>query len=278
MAIFSAARTSVRLQIACTTALLGFGVFREGRKLLNAPLALIGALLTVCLPLVQTYSDEEMSETLLTLMCFWSVIYFARYIHSEKARDSFLFGVFFSLAVLTKGNGWLLAAVPPVALVLTRRLPLLLRKSFWVSVALIAAVCLPWQVLTMKLAERGWEGGSHPNVAYTASALVEFLRLFPQILGPVLLALFLLGLGACVVVPLVRHRIRAEWATLFALILAVWVFHSIVPAGVEDRKLIIAVPGMVLFALAGVVWLRIESRQVCRFTGGAIWRSAASRA
>src|SRR4051794_1287068 len=84
MGLFSAARSSVRLQIACTTALLGFGVFREARRLFSMPLAFAAALLTVCLPLVQTYSDEEMSETLLTLTCFWSVIYFARYIRSER--------------------------------------------------------------------------------------------------------------------------------------------------------------------------------------------------
>src|SRR3954452_5771244 len=254
MAVFSAARSSVRLQIACTTALLGFGVFREGRRLFSVPLALGAALLTVCLPLIQTYSDEEMSETLLTLMCFWSVIYFARYMGSERLRDSFLFALFFSLAVLTKGNGWLLAAVPPIALTLTRRLPLLLRKSFWLPVAFIAAVCLPWQILTMRMAERGWEGGSHPNLSYTASALLEFLRLFPQILGPVLLSLMGLGIIGCVVIPYIRRSIRAEWAVLFALVVAVWVFHSIIPAGVEDRKLIIAVPAMVLFVLGGAVW------------------------
>ncbi len=255
MGLFSAARASVRLQIACTTALLGFGVFREARRLFSAPLAFAGALLTICLPLVQTYSDEEMSETLLTLTCFWSVIYFARYIRSERQRDSFLFAIFFSLAVLTKGNGWLLAAVPPIALVLTRRLSILLRASFWVPLGLIAALCLPWQLMTMRMAERGWEGGSHPNVAYTVGALGEFLRLFPQILGPVLLACMLAGIAAYVVAPYFRRTVQAEWATLFALLLSVWIFHSIVPAGVEDRKLVIAVPAMVLFVLGGLVWV-----------------------
>ncbi len=272
MALFSAARASLRLQIACTTALLAFGVFREACKLFGRRLAAAAALLTVCLPLVQTYSDEEMSEILLTLMCFWSVVYFARYISSERSRDSLLFGVFFSLAVLTKGNGWLLAAVPPIALVLTRRLRLLLRKSFWAPVALIAALCLPWQLLTMRMAERGWEGGSHPNLPYTASALFEFLRLFPQILGPVLLAMMLAGIVACVLVPSFRRGVRPEWATLFALLLAVWVFHSIVPAGVEDRKLIIAVPAMVLFALAGAVW---AADRIPSTTPGFRWRYVA---
>jgi len=255
MGLFSAARTSIRLEIACTTALVGFGVFREARRLFARPLAFGCALLTVCLPLVQTYSDEEMSETLLTLLCFWSVVYFARYIGSERQRDSFLFALFFSLAVLTKGNGWLLAAVPPIALVLTRRLRLLLRASFWVPVGLIAALCLPWQLMTMRMAERGWEGGSHPTFGYTVGALVEFLRLFPHILGPVLLAFMGVGIGAYVVAPYFQRSVRPEWASLFGLLLSVWVFHSVVPAGVEDRKLIIAVPAMVLFALGGVVWI-----------------------
>jgi hypothetical protein len=63
------------------------------------------------------------------------------------------------------------------------------------------------------------------------------------------------GIGAYVVIPCVRRDIRAEWAVLFALLLAVWVFHSIIPAGVEDRKLIIAVPALVLLVLGGVVWV-----------------------
>src|SRR5690349_7790906 len=109
--------------------------------------------------------------------------------------------------------------------------------------------------MTMRMAERGWDGGSRPNLAYTTSALVEFLRLFPQILGPVLLVFMLAGVATCVVVPYVRRNVRPEWATLFALLLAVWVFHSIIPAGVEDRKLIIAVPAMVLLVLGGLVWI-----------------------
>src|SRR5579875_3003587 len=68
-----------------------------------------------------------------------------------------------------------------------------------------------------------------------------------------MLVLMLVGITVSVVLPSVRHSVRPELATLVGLLLAVWVFHSIVPAGVEDRKLIIAVPGMVLFVLAGLV-------------------------
>jgi hypothetical protein len=255
MLLFSASRASIRLEIACTTALLAYAVFCEARRWFGWQFGFLAGLLTVCLPLVQTYSDEEMAESLLTLMCFWSAVYFARYVDSERWRDSFLFGTFFSLAVLTKGSGWLLAMVPPVVIALTRKWGLLKRLSFWAPLALIAALCVPWQIMTMRLAERGWEGGSEPSLSYTLSALIEFLKIFPQILGPVLLCLMLIGIVALVVVPGWRGRVSADSSAIFALLLAVWIFHSVVPAGVENRKLVLAVPAMVLFALGGAAWI-----------------------
>jgi hypothetical protein len=39
------------------------------------------------------------------------------------------------------------------------------------------------------------------------------------------------------------------------LVLCTWLFHAIVPAGVEDRKMLIAVPAWVLFLFSGGYWL-----------------------
>ena len=255
MLLFSASRVSVRLEIACTTAILAYAVFIEARRWFGSKLGFLAGLLTVCLPLVQTYSDEEMAESLLTLMCFWSTIFFARYVDSERWRDSVLFGVFFSLAVLTKGSGWLLAIVPPVVIVLTRKWRLMRQLSFWTPFVLISILCVPWQLMTMQLVERGWDGGSKPSLSYTLAALIEFLKLFPQILGPILLVLMLVGIAVLVVSPSLRGRVPADTSAIFALLLAVWIFHSLVPAGVEDRKLVIAAPAMVLFVLGGAVWI-----------------------
>ena len=269
MLLFSASRVSVRLEIACTTALLAYAVFAEARRWFGGKLGFSAGLLTVCLPLVQTYSDEEMAEALLTLMCLWSAVFFARYVDSERWRDSILFGTFFSLAVLTKGSGWLLAMVPPVVLFVTRKWSLLKRLSFWSPFALVAILCVPWQLMTMRLAERGWDGGSKPSLSYTFTALIEFLELFPQILGPVLLCLMMVGIAALVLRPAWRGRVPSGPAAMFALLLAVWIFHSIVPAGVEDRKLVIAVPAMVLFALGGAVWI---ANQIPRESSLFKWR------
>lgn len=255
MMLFSASRSSVRLEIAVTSALLGYSVYLELRRNFGWMAASVAGMLTVALPLVQDYSDQEMAEALLTLLCFWSTIYFARYVESGRLRDSLLFGVLFSLAVLTKGSGWLLAMIPPIVMVLTGKLGLLRRVTFWAPVALVAVVCVPWQLMTMRLAEKGWDGGSKATLGYTLSALPQFLGLFPKILGPVFVLLLLAGLYATIVRPAFRERVTAQAASLFALLFSVWVFHSLVPAGVEDRKLVIAVPAMIFFVFAGGQWL-----------------------
>ena len=256
MLVFSVSRVSIRLEIAFTTALLAFSLYYEAKRFFGVAAARLGAVLLVCLPLVQSCTDEEMSETLLTLFCFWSTVFFARYISSERWQDSAWFGVFLSLAVLTKGNGWLLCLIPPLALLLTGRLSLVLRRSFWISVVIVAVSCLPWQLMTMGLASEGWTGGSAPSVHYTLTALGAFAVIIVHITGWALFALVALGILCQIFQPLFRRQLVTAFpAAMFALILATWIFHSLVPAGVEDRKMVIAAPALVLFLIAGGLWL-----------------------
>jgi hypothetical protein len=256
MLLFSASRASIRLEIAFTTALLAFSLYSEAKRLFEVNAARIGAFLLICLPLVQTCTDQEMSETLLMLFCFWSAVFFARYLVSEHWKDSVWFGVFLSLAVLTKGNGWLLCLIPPVALPLARKVSLILRRSFWISALIVAVLCLPWQLMTMGVAAQGWTGGSVPTVHYTLEALWEFAIILVRITGLALFALVALGILIQIAQPLVRgKRVAPIPAVMLALILATWFFHSLVPAGVEDRKMVIAAPALILFAIAGGFWL-----------------------
>jgi hypothetical protein len=259
MILFSPSRVSVLWELAFTTALLAYAVYAETRRWLGGKFGwaagVLAGVLTVCLPLVQTYTDEEMSETLLTLLCFWSATSFVRYVDSERWQDNLRFAIFFSLAVLTKGNGWLLALLAPLALLFSGKLRLFLRRSFWLPMLLVAALCIPWQVLTMQVAERGWVGGSGPNVPYMLSALGPFLRIFVAIIGPIPSLLVLVGICAALLPVRFRKPVPAGPAVMLALILAVWIFHSLVPAGIEDRKAVIAVPALILFLFAGGAWV-----------------------
>jgi hypothetical protein len=263
MLLFSAARASVRLQLAVTTAVLGFSLWHEARRwfgqvsnhLSGQVAALLAAALLVCLPLVQESTDQEMAETLLALCCFWSTIYFGRYLDSGKLADALFFGLYFALAVLTKGSGWLLVFVPVIALLLTRKARLALSRNFWLGLLLAGALCVPWQVATLHSAERGWAGGSHPSTGYTLSAFAQFFVVTVSIVGPILSVLVALGIVVTVVLPLFRSRVKTIPAVLFALLVGDWVFHSLVPAGVEDRKMIMAVPALLYFLFAGGLWL-----------------------
>ena len=255
MLLFSASRTSIRLEVAFTTAVLAFSFWSEARRWFGQGAALLGGFLLICLPLVQDSTDQEMAEILLTLFCFWSTLYFGRYLESGRLSDSLWFGVYFSLAVLTKGSGWLLVFIPPLAMLLTRRLQFLLKASFWFSVLLIALACLPWQVLTLRSAQRGWTGGTQPSSAYTLDSLIKFLNIIVAIAGPILFAVMVLGIITTVVIPLFTARVDIAPAVMFGLFFGDWLFHSLVPAGVEDRKMILAVPAMLFFLLAGGLWL-----------------------
>ena len=251
MLLFSQARAVILLELAATTGVLAFAVYLEGRRWFGTSAGILAGLLLLCLPIVQVYTDEEMSEILLVLTCFWSTIFFARYVDSERWQDSMWFGIFFALAVLTKGSGWLLVIVPPIVLLLTQKLRLLFRRSFWLSALIVAVLCIPWQLMTMRMAERGWTGGSQPNITYTLGALAKLLGVVWTILGPALAVLCAIG----VLVSVVRKRISSPVAAVFALLVADWIFHAIVPAGVEERKMIIAVPSLVLFVFAGGLWV-----------------------
>lgn len=256
MLLFSASRASVRLEIAFTTALLAYSIYLEARRWFDSrAAAVLAGLLTVCLPIVQTYTDEEMAETLLVLLCFWSVIHFARYLDSGRWQNSLCFGLFFSLAVLTKGNGWLLALVPPIALLLTRKLGILRQRSFWGSALLVAVLCVPWQLMTLESVERGWDDAGESPVHFVFRYLVQYLEILAGILGPVLFVIALVGVAVTVVGPALRGRVGSRPAVMGALLFSVWVFHSLVPAGVEDRKMIPAVPALILFLFAGGFWL-----------------------
>lgn len=256
MVLFSATRISVRLELAFTTALLAFSVYSLAKRRFGECAGVLAGLLTICIPLVQASTNEEMSETLLALTCFWSTVYFARYMDSGSVSDALWFGTFFSLAVLTKGSGWLLVFVPAIAAPLASRIRLFFCLPFWFAIGEIAVCCLPWQFMTMQLAARGWTGGAIPNAQYTAVALVKFAGILISVLGPILTAGVVIGIAIWALLPIVqRRRCEALPAAMLALIVGDWVFHSLVPAGVENRKMIMAAPALVLFLVAGGVWV-----------------------
>ena len=251
MVLFSVSRTSVLLELALTTTVAAFLLFLVASRAFGWRAGLLGAILLICLPIIQIYSDEEMAESLLLIMTFQAAIFFARYLERKRWQDNFWFAIFCSLAILTKGNGWALAIIVPIAIALTRDWAILKRPSFWISVPVVLVLCVPWQFLTLDLAQRGWTGGSKPSMQYTVQALWEFAGVTRDLLGWALTALALVGIWSRVAAPFRTKTVQPLFASLFGLIISMWVFHSVVPAGVEGRKMVNALPAIILFALAG---------------------------
>ena len=255
MVLFSESRTSVLLELALSTALAAYLLFWVARRFYGFGAGVLSAVLLSCLPIVQVYSNEEMAESLLLITTFCSALFFFRYLEDHRWQDSFWFGIFCSLAILTKGNGWALVMIPPIAILLTFQWRLLLTWAFWIPVPVVGLLCMPWQVMTLAMAQRGWTGGAKPNVPYTLQALGEFASITKDLIGWAILLLAAAGFIYRIALALRTRRVRPVDSVMFGLIFSMWVFHSIVPAGVEARKLINALPGIILFALAGGQWL-----------------------
>ena len=265
MMIFSESRASLLVELAVTSALAAYLLFFTVSKYFSGIAGFVSAGLLICLPIFQVYFDEEMAESLLLVTTFSSAIFFTRYLEQKRWQDNLWFAVFCSLAILTKGNGWALALIPPIALVLTRDWWVLKKPSFWISVPVVAGLCLPWQMLTLGMAQRGWTGGSKPSIAYTFQALGEFAVITKDLVGWAVILLAVIGFWTKVILPFRLKNVQPIFAVMTGLIVSMWVFHSVVPAGVEGRKMVNALPALLVFAVAGVQSLsQFVSQKVAR--------------
>jgi hypothetical protein len=95
-----------------------------------------------------------------------------------------------------------------------------------------------------------------PGLAFTARMSVEYGRVLFLESGPVLFVLALIGL-AITSAQAFRRKVDPLWTAFAAQLIAIWVFHSIVPVpGPEPRYMLAAMPAVLLFATAGVSHLQ----------------------
>jgi len=255
MMLFSSSRVSVLLELALTTTVVAFATYTLAVKRFGEAGGLLAAAGLVSLPVIQMYTNQEMAESLLLLTSFCAAIWFARFLESGRWQDSLWFAIFTSCAVLTKGNGWALAMVPPFAVLFTRRFAVLKSWAFWLPVPVVGVLCLPWQLITFEIAERGWPAGDHPSVQHAMNAFVQYLGLMKEMAGWGVACFAVLGIIVMVGARFLKKQVEPLDAVMLALILSAWFFHCIVPVGVEIRKIIVVAPAIILFAGAGLQWL-----------------------
>jgi hypothetical protein len=257
MICFGTTRGNVLLLTALISALIAILLFMAVRKTVGGLAAFGIGLLFLLSPVVQQSSNAIMTDLPVALGTFAAVLALARYLDSERIGYSFLFGVLASCTILTKSSGLILGALPPAAVLLTGKIHLLKRFSFWVMAIVVVALCGPWFLLTRNLISIGFVG-----VSKTFSGNFAFFILSAwHNLGWVL-ALSLLGAWR-----LISHRPLGGLAAICLIepVVAL-IFLAMSPTGKEPRYLIAAFAPLLVLAASGIQW--IGEMAATRFSTG----------
>ena len=250
MLLFGVSGTAAILCMVFLTSCCASALYRWLQPKMGTLAAGTGVLIFLALPLVQEFSAALMTEIPLTLFCTLSVLAFGRFLDRGSARDALAFGVFAVAAIMTKGNALALGAVPPFALLFTRRFDLLRSRLFWMPAILVIVLCAPWYGMTAEIQARSWSGGTRPNIEYSLRALPAYLSAFVSLggLGLLLAAGFGLLQGCRQ-----GHGANGVWNACAGYFLGLLILLVVLPSDVDGRHLILAAPLLVGCAVSGCV-------------------------
>ncbi len=252
MLIFGGSIHSDLVFMAFLCALLAATLYQVIQREFGAhAIGIAGGLLFLSIPLVRLYGGTVMADLPVSLFCFWATLYWARYLDSGRQKYAIAFSALAALAILTKGNGFALLLVPPATILLGRRFELVKNWRLWLSGSPIL-LCLPWSLLTRGLVT--------PTMQYRASwqFFARAIRFYSANLLTVtgVFICLLSVLGVLSLIPALKNRtIPGLWLSLLALLAATLLFHSVVPAGLEPRYLLMVIPCIVLFTVRGAKYL-----------------------
>lgn len=251
--VFPVSRPSLLVLMALITAVFGFLLYRAVEDELGTALGISAGLLLVSIPVVQSYSGMVMADTLVGLLSFAAVLCFAKFVDNSEWKYAAWFGVMASATILTKGTGLALALVPPLVLLFTGRWSFLRRWAFWLPIAIVVPLCAPWYWLTRNMLPNTWEQ-PEPGFGYVLHAIRFYSRHSLHVMSLVLLVLAAVGfLVELFMRP--RKEVKSVWAAFAALLISTILVAVVVPAGLEERFLIPAIPAITAFAIAALAFL-----------------------
>ncbi len=253
MLLFGPSRISILLLMAAITAAVASVMFAVGRRIAGPWWAAGAGVVYVCVPMVQANTGMVMAESLLALGGLLAAYSFAEYLETGATAPALWFGAWSAFTILVKGNGWSLALLPPLALALSRQWHRLLDWRLWAAAA-VATLAVPWQLATIHMVENGWELSW--GLSYVRTSVSDFGPILADSLGFGILSLALLGLLGIVFLRPIESRRSPILASVGALALATLLFHAFVPANLDSRRLILALPAILLLAAGGVARLR----------------------
>jgi 4-amino-4-deoxy-L-arabinose transferase-like glycosyltransferase len=249
--ICSPGKVSVLSLMSLIAAATGTSIYYVLRRKYGWPAAFAGGALFVLAPLVQASTSAVMADGLVALLDLWAMICLVRYLERERTRAAVLFGVFTALSMATKANGVALVLLPVLAVPLTRRWHLLRARGLYFAAAIILVFGAPWVALSYWLIERSM-GGEGVTASVIAGTALAYVRVLWAALGWSLSLFCVLGMAGFLVR---RWRNRTDFtlAGSFALLLSVWVYHSLIGNG-TDRYMVGALPPALILTVAGFAW------------------------
>lgn len=232
---FSASRVALILLMAAITGLLATILAELIRGNCHAVWSIGAGLVLVTLPVVQEFSQELMAELLVTVFVTLAGAAYGRFLEKESWRPAAWFGLWCSLALLTKGTGIALVPLPAMAILITGRWHLLRSRAFWLPAAVVAVLAAPWYLLAT--GARHQTVAADGGVAFASSRLLETLAIWGRMLSPVPAILAAVGL-------LLYGRRYPQGS---ALLLGIYLVRPFIGA-FDDHHLLMGVPFLLFFA------------------------------
>ncbi len=249
--VFGATRVSVLLLMAAITSSLAVSVYYLIPRWVSRYIALTLTLFFPCSHVFQITTTSVMCDPLSCLLIFWAAICWGRFLDDSKARYSVAFGVLASLAILTRGDGLLLAFLPPITLLMSRRLDLLATLRFWYPALLVGLICGPWYMATLAMQKNGMTAESF-SAEFVGKAVPYYSREAVNIAGIFMCILAAFGLAAWKGRAADDQKVKGPFYALAALFLVGLAFHVLVPARFEERYLSVLVAPILVFAAVGM--------------------------
>lgn len=253
---FGVTRISVMCFIALIAVSTGIVIYHLAKSQFDKRGGIFAAILFLALPLVQQATGVVMLGHMVTLFTLVSVIFLARFLSTEKFIHGFLFSIFAACAILTRGSAWAICLMPILSMLFAWRFSMLTRPVFWLTAIPILVLCAPWYLIMPSINSGATVGGSVFSMGFTQQAVPHFAKILFEAIGIVIFIPAILGVWSKLIFPLLRRKqVDLMWSALAALIVATYLMHIFVAVAFDSRYMLITMPALVLFAVAGIEWI-----------------------